>query len=163
MEGHGLGEMVSPRYADPTVTSGQGQTPGISRLTQSDCGMIPLWSGSSSEPGCFFEPERPLLDPQVLESCSFNTRVPRRSAPKCSWLKPHHPIQLWTLSARGWSGAPFLAVVFPSTSGCSLLSPVPAVRLSQFPASATQRCLPGFRSFSTRWKIFLNSFLRGSS
>lgn len=158
MEGHGLGEMVSPRYADPTVTSGQGQTLDISRFTQNDCGMILLWNGSNS--GCLFEPERPLLDPQVLESCSFNTRVPRRSAP---WLKPHRAIQLWTLSARGWSGAPFLAVVFPSTSGCSLLSPVPTVRLSQFPASATQRCLPGFRSFSTRWKIFLNSFLRGSS
>ena len=33
---------VSCIYADPIVTSGQGQVPGIARLTQSDRGIIPL-------------------------------------------------------------------------------------------------------------------------
>lgn len=64
----------------------------------------------------------PLLVPEVLKSCSFNTRVPRKEAPGDSWLIARLQVQLQTPPALGGPGLPSQAMVLPSISLRSLLS-----------------------------------------
>lgn len=142
---------------------GKGQALGVSRLTPGDGGII-LWNGSISGTDLFLEPEMPLLVPEVLKSCSFNTQVPRKEAPGDSWLIARLHLQLQTPPALGGPGLPSQAVVLPSISLRSLLSASRSL-IHGSPASSSSNTdtSPCVRSFSIWLKIPLNSFLMSLS